>query len=275
MPWLLVLIALSSAGERGKVRQQLDALKPAANASEIPELASLLERTGWTPTPELSGAFQVGHVFSPTDTGHRLQLRDCFTAVPEVSAYTGTEIVRQLHAGVRLKAGSVGIQASASLVKKLRFETPEHHAIPALALKPTAECSDILAAAGSSGADLSQMYAVQEVLLARIEEQTCGKVDAKGNFVVLGSAEAELTAACTQASLEPVALAYRILPIDQIDLAPVVRVPRPAQQRSTIRVRRSTEGSSWADRLLDRDLDGIEDSSDPCPDDPAPSCTAR
>jgi len=69
---------------------------------------------------------------------------------------------------------------------------------------------------GVRSEDLGEMYAVQEVLTAEIAEQTCGRVDASGRFVGLGKAEVELARACMQESLEPVAVAYRVVPITEL-----------------------------------------------------------
>jgi hypothetical protein len=52
------------------------------NAAEIPVLAGLLGKAGWTTTPELSGVFQVGRIFKDDGTGHSLMVRDCFEAEP-------------------------------------------------------------------------------------------------------------------------------------------------------------------------------------------------
>ena len=63
---LLTLLALgvtAQAGRRdrdkGKLAEAVDT-KPVASASEIPALAELLGKAGWTPTPELSGTFEAG-----------------------------------------------------------------------------------------------------------------------------------------------------------------------------------------------------------------------
>lgn len=213
---LLVPSTADAARKRKELRDDVEDIGtqgPKANAGEIPALARLLARTGWTPTPELTGAFRPGFVFLDTDLGHRLQLEDCFTATPTTSTYTAAEVVTQLQAGVSVNLGAGSVGAGGSIVKKVKFGTPEHHSVPALKMVPTTECRIALLGARAAGADLDRMYVVQEVLTAQIAEQTCGRVDAHGNFVALGGAEVELAVACAQASLEPVAIAYRTTPV--------------------------------------------------------------
>jgi len=189
---------------------------PAASAAEIPALADLLDRAGWQPTPELSGAFRAGSIFVATDMGHQLALSDCFPGEVVESAYTQAEVITQLQAGVRVDLGAGSVGGSAGVVKKLKFGAPSHRALPALEMTPTDACRSRLLAAPARGWDLSKMYAVKEVLRAEIAEQTCGRVDAQGRFVGLGSAEVELAAACAQVSLEPVAVAFRTLRVEEL-----------------------------------------------------------
>jgi len=198
------------AGRRDKLEKAVGA-KPATSAAEIPALAELLERAGWQPTPELSGTFEAGAIFTVTQLGHQLALEGCFEVAPKVSTYTQAEVITQLQAGVSVKvgAGAGTVGAEVGLVKKVKFGTPTHFALPALEMEPTPDCEAKLKKAAQRGLALSQMYVVKEVLFAEIAEQTCGRVDIEGRFVGLGQAEAELAMACAQDSLEPVAVAYR------------------------------------------------------------------
>ncbi len=184
---------------------------PAASAAEIPALAKLLEKAGWEPTPELSGVFKTGSIFQQDGATHSLMVRSCFDAEEVQDTYTSAEVVTQLQAGVRVKFGLGSVKGSGELIKKVKFGTPVHATLERLAMFPTEGCEKLLARV--STADLESMYAVQEVLTAEIAEQTCGRLDATGKFVGLGAAEAELSMACRQESLEPVAVAYRVVPL--------------------------------------------------------------
>jgi outer membrane protein OmpA-like peptidoglycan-associated protein len=181
----------------------------AASAAELPALSALLERAGWSPTPELSGAFQPGRIFSADQ--HRLQVDDCFDTPIQRSTYTSAEVVTHLQAGVSVGMGLA--QGHGELVKKLRFGAPEHLAMPALKMRPTEACLRTLREGAARGLDLSTLYVVQEALLAEIAEQTCGRLDARGRIVGLGAGEAALSIACAQESLEPVAVAFRVQPL--------------------------------------------------------------
>ncbi len=219
---LLLIAALvtlpAQAGRRDrKAIEEETQRSPAASASDIPALDDLLQRAGWQPTPELSGAFKAGGIFTETMLGHQIALDDCFETEPTESTYTATEIVTNLQAGVSVKVGAGEFGASGGLMKKIKFSTPVHAAIPTLRLKPSEKCRAELSEAGQTGMlDLAKTYVVKEVLTAQIAEQTCGRVDAHGAFAVLGQADAELSMACAQHSLEPVAVAYRTTPVNEL-----------------------------------------------------------
>jgi formylglycine-generating enzyme required for sulfatase activity len=187
---------------------------PVASASEIPALASLLAKAGWTPTPELSGVFKAGSIFEVSGASHNLLSSSCFSTVPEESTYTAAELVTSLQAGVSVGGPLAGGGAYAGIVKKVKFGTPTQVSIPGLDLELSKSCEEKLRKLPMGR--ISSAYVVREVLKAEISEQTCGKVDARGNFVGLGSAEAEYAAACAQASLEPVAVGYRTVPLAEL-----------------------------------------------------------
>jgi len=259
---------------------------PSANVGEIPALAELLRRSGWEPTPELSGAFKAGYVFQETAMGHRLQLEDCFQVEPSVSTYTSAEVVTQLQAGVSVRAGVAKVSLAGSLVKKVKFSTPEHIALPALKMIPTESCQSTLRGAADAGVDLSKMYVVQEVLTAEIAEQTCGRIDAAGKFSMLGSAEVELAMACAQESLEPVAIAYRITAVGELaGLRDIVtshpkphpkppKPPKPAPHKDEVakpvkeKPPKADKSAVQAGGRKDVDADGIRNDEDACPEEP-------
>ena len=117
--WMLLVGLLTAgpavAGSKKLKRAQENGVL-AANASDIPALAGLLGKAGWTPTPELSGVFQVGRIFKDDGTGHSLMVRDCFEVEAGSDPYTSSEVVSNLQAGVRVGLG-VRAKTSASLVR--------------------------------------------------------------------------------------------------------------------------------------------------------------
>jgi hypothetical protein len=183
----------------------------------MPALQELLDKAGWTATPELSGVFQVGRVFQNQGGTHTLMVRSCFDAPTGTDTYTSTEVVSNLQAGVKVKFGLGSVQTSGDLVKKMSFSTPSHHTIERLAMLPTPECEALLAKVPQD--QLAHMYAVQEVLTAEISEQTCGRLDAEGRFVGLGKAEVELARSCMIESLEPVAVGYRVVSLADLGIS--------------------------------------------------------
>ena len=241
-----------SAPVESRMGRPSDRAQLAANAADLPALAALLKRAGWQPTPELSGTFQPGRVYSAGE--HRLQIDDCFDAAIQRSTYTSAEVVTHLQAGVSVGLGA--IRGQGELVKRLRFGAPEHLAMPALKMSPTSACLDTLRDSAAQGLDLSSLYVVQEVLLAEIAEQTCGRIDARGRIVGLAAADASLSVACAQQSLEPVAVAYRTLPLSRLPglSDALARGAQPIEPLLT----------HWSPD--DRDQDGIADAADRCPD---------
>lgn len=197
---------------------------PAASAADIPVLANLLEKTGWVPTPELSGGFKPGDIFAVTDQGHQWQGEGCFAAEARVSTYTATEVVAQLQVGVSTPL----VGAEAGLHKKVKFGTPMHEALPGLGLTPTAACVQALQAAAQTH-DLAEWYVVKEVLRAEITEQTCGRIDANGTFNPFVQMDASLSSSCAMGSLEPVAVAFRTISVETLfEASPTAPVAEPA-----------------------------------------------
>ena len=168
----LLLLPAGVAAAKGKPD-----VAPAANAEDIPQLARLLEQTGWTPAPELSSIFKPGRIFTHEGGPHRLMAEGCFDAPMTTSTYTSLELVRELQAGVAVRTGLGRLKASGSLVKRLKFGTPEQQSLPLLAMAPNADCAAQLA--GLPAETRAHLYAVQEVLNAEIAEQTCGRLDAR------------------------------------------------------------------------------------------------
>jgi len=246
LPIVVGLAFLSTAEAR---KPKAANAKPSANASEIPALAELLDRTGWTPTPELSGAFQAGHVFRATGMGHRLVTDTCVASKARESTYTETAMLTSLQAGVSVGVGHRAALSS-SITKKVKFGTPTHHAIPELELAATSDCAAKLKRLPS----LDDMYVVQEVLMATITEQTCGSLDANGRFVSgLANVDASVQQACAQASLEPVAVGYRTAPLANLLLGtaptpggvagpgPQPTTPSPGASTDCVQVQADTE----------------------------------
>lgn len=205
---LVVSIALGARGKGAVVNT------PTSSAAEIPALAALLEKGKWTPTPELSGRYNVGTIIDLSKGDHRIVARSCFSRAPIVSPYIGAELVASMQAGVAVRAGGGSAAASGELVKKVKFGTPTTESLESLYMKLSSECARLLE--DQNPAKLAQMYVVQEVLKAEIAEQSCGRVDARGTFVGLGSAEVEYSQACNQETLEPVVVGYRTLPLVEV-----------------------------------------------------------
>jgi hypothetical protein len=242
---MIALLAVLATASAAKPMIQPSA---AANASDIPALAKLLEDAGWTPTPELSSGFRPGDIFRATDTGHVLEGSACFEATPRESDYTQVELVSSLQGGVSMKlAPGIGASVEAGLVKKLKFSTPMHAAIEGFDLVPTADCLSSIGRLVNQGKNPGSRYAVREVLSAQIAEQTCGRIDAEGRFAMLGQADMQLEMACAQASLEPVAVGYRTEPV--LSLQGVSDLVGNATANIGMALPLSAAGGGWQDSL--------------------------
>ena len=127
--FLGVLASGTAVAGPTKVNKRIEVAVPAVNAAEIPVLAGLLNKAGWTPTPELSGVFQVGRIFKDDGTGHSLMVRDCFDGEVGSDSYTSSEVVSHLQAGVRVGLG-LKVKASGSMVRKVRFDVESQQHTP-------------------------------------------------------------------------------------------------------------------------------------------------
>jgi hypothetical protein len=191
------------------------AKKPAIERPAQPELEKLLEGAGWTMTPEMSGAYKPGDIYSSGT--HRLWSAgpDCFKAAPRESPYTSMEVRNSLESGVTMNTVVGGAGAGAGISKKIVFDDPMHVQLAGAGLTPNPSCTQTLKEEVDEGRDLSDMYVIVEVLSARIQKQECGSFDVElGYFVV--STDVAITQACSQESLEPVAVAYKIMPVREL-----------------------------------------------------------
>jgi hypothetical protein len=232
----LATVLINGPARAGTTKDTVDAARaafqdaaargPAASASEIPALAKLLEKAGWTPTPELSGVFKPGSIFAVSRGSHALLASDCVSAEPEQNTYTSAEIVSSMQAGVSVRPGLISAGVTGGIVKKVKFGTPVHLSVPSLDLQINAACFARLQALPEG--QRAAAYVVREVLRAEIAEQTCGRIDAQGRMVGLGAAEAELAAACAQESLEPVGVGYRVVPLNEVLEKGAAPEPTPA-----------------------------------------------
>ncbi len=217
--FLLVTLAFTAHaggadGGAARVQDAIGAVQAdglAASAAEMPPLAGLLSKAGWSATPELSGVFQAGAIIEENGASHSLLAAGCIERVPIESTYTSAEVVSSLQAGVRVGLGVGSIAGEGELVKKIKFATPKQYSIPTMDLLLTAKCEQQFSTLSESQIDRS--YVVREALLAVIAEQTCGRISASGRIVGLGAAEAEAAAACSQESFDPVSVGYRTVPL--------------------------------------------------------------
>lgn len=237
---IIGFVATTAAWARPKAGEVV-MTSPAASSAEIPALASLLAKAGWLPAPELSGVFSAGRIFERTTTGDRLLADDCIAAVPREATYTAVELVTSLQGGVSVGGPLLTAGAYAGIVKKVKFGTPTQVTIPGMNLQLSSSCQESLRTLAPSR--IAAAYVVQEVLRAQISEQTCGKVGANGTFVGLGAADTSLSMACSQASLEPVAVGYRIVQLSEL-LAPAAVAGETAAASTAVRSR--SEGADLA-----------------------------
>ena len=182
----------------------------------VPTLAEVLKKAGWEPAPELTGNRHVGDLYRIVGARHVFQADSCIAAPPRRSAYTESELVMSISAGVRLDLGAASVSGGAGLVQKVKFSTPEHVQLPALAVALAPDCEKAIELAVGPEKVLSDWYVVTEVLSAMVTETTCGRVDATGRFVGLGAVGTEYAAACSQRSMEPVVIAFQRVPLSEV-----------------------------------------------------------
>ncbi len=222
--WALVLLVVAPEALAGKrenaeqaARQALQEASergPAVSASEIKPLARLLEKAGWEPTPELSGVFQPGAIFRVTGASHELLAVDCVAATPQENPYTSADLVSSMQAGVSVDAGAGSAGIGGQNIKMVKFGAPTQSSLPILDLRLEVDCAARLRLLPAEQQAAS--YVVREVLRAVIAEQTSGQLNAEGRLIGLGAADAGYAASSNQASLEPVAVGYRRVPLVEL-----------------------------------------------------------
>lgn len=185
------------------------------SASAMPELGKLLETAGWEMTPDMSGAYRVGDLYDRVSNQRVAQASECFDAEVTESPYTSMEVTRSLEAGVRMNVVVAGVRAGMGVTKKITFDDPSHHQVSRLQLTPKPACEEAINKQRAGGADTTGWFIITEVISAMIQKQECGNYDAKAGYFTL-SGEVDIQAACLQTSLEPVAIAYKTLPVNDI-----------------------------------------------------------
>ncbi len=221
--WLLLFTVIVAMPTTDALAKRNKAKNAVASAEKLPDLNEVLTNAGWTITPEMSAAFSTpGDIL---DAKHGLQAagKDCFDAKPREGAYTSMEVTRSLTAGVRMSVMVTGVRAGMGIEKKLVFDTPTYQQIAQLDLVPNDGCLKKLEGARARGIDMSDWYVITEALSAVIQKQQCGSYSASaGGFVVSGDAEVQQM--CAQTSLEPVAVAYKVVPVVDVMPKPELRV---------------------------------------------------
>lgn len=204
--------------------------KPLSKLEALPDIEEVLQRAGWTMTPEMSAAYsQPGDIFDGNNSLLKKGI-DCFEVQVQEGAYASMEVNRSLEAGVRMKVLVAGGRAGMGIEKKLVFDTPTHRQIPRLDLVPTDPCLKSIQRAQARGENISGWYVITDSLSAVVQKQECGSYDAKvGAFVVSGNTKIQQM--CEQTSLEPVAVAYKsqplvsVLPQETTEKPPLSPVP--------------------------------------------------
>jgi len=152
----------------------------------------------------------------PTLEGHRTVIEGCFDAEVVSNAYMATEIRSALETGVGIRVSLSRLSGGGAYIRKVRFDTPMHLVLPEAGLVPTEDCRSNLENAQRDGLDIETAYVIQEVLSGELLSEAMGRIDGKGQFAVLGDVEVHLETANTQASPEPLAVAFRVRPLGDV-----------------------------------------------------------
>ena len=202
--------------------------KKTAELPPVPDLEQVLQRAGWSITPEMSAAYsQPGDIFDESNSLIK-KGEDCFEAKVHEGAYASMEVNRSLESGVRIKVAIASGGGGVGLTKKLVFDTPTHRQIARLDLVPTEACHRALLAARDRGMPIDSWIVVTEALSAVVQKQECGEYNAKGGFFMV-SADATVQQACAQTSLDPVAVAYKT-----VQLTTILPTQPPAPEEAVV-----------------------------------------
>jgi hypothetical protein len=219
--WFAAAVSLATATEA------MAKPKPErAAAEQVPDIEELLQRAGWTITPEMSAAYaQPGDIFDENNTLLKNGV-DCFDAEVKEGAYASMEVNRSLETGVRMQVMVTGSRAEMGIQKKMTFDTPILRRIPQWDLIPNASCLQSLRRVENQRKDISGLYVITESLSAIIQKQECGSFSVEaGGWVISGDAKVQQL--CEQTSLEPVAVAFKTWPVTKL-LAAAAAIPGAA-----------------------------------------------
>ncbi len=201
---LLLLTALATlpanAGRRDRKQIAEEAAESSQEASTsaqgIPALAKILAEAEWDVTPEMSGIFAPGAIFEQTSKGHQLWSNTCIEAKPQAFPYVAMEMTSALQGGVQVQVGVGSVGASAKLLRKVSFGTPDQITIPKASLRLSQSCVELLEEGAHQGLDLSAFYLIKEVLSAQIRGCEEWDLGASGSVLGLGSADLGASRSC-------------------------------------------------------------------------------
>jgi hypothetical protein len=218
-PLVFYFVILTILSLQGNPRSEVEGLAQrvqretvATNAVFLKELTYIMD-AGWVAVPENSSIFFPGHLFSQKGGVHVIAVSNCVDAPIKEDDYLQTEVTTTLQAGVLVGWRQSNQNVGAELFQKIQFLSPKQYSIDGFDMYPSDACVEKLKEQKALGRDLSDLYLIKEVISAQVATITCGNIDSNGRFSVLGRDDQTLALACSQASLEPVGVFYRIEPL--------------------------------------------------------------
>jgi hypothetical protein len=172
---------------------------------------------GYEVPPELSSRAKPGTIIVWDRQKARFEAfrSECVRKTPNEYEMTNVSMKSNLAGGVRMNVGPVGGGVEARTVLQLQFNDPVIVAFEAADVRLQSSCRDQVNKRMKT-IHLSQMYLVQEAILARISGCTKVETTAKAKLAGRG-AYVQAGGSCEMYSNEPVVVGLRLVPVGQFD----------------------------------------------------------
>lgn len=226
---------------------------------DVPTIEEVVRSEGFTPTPSQSDIYRPGAVLvSNGRGGHDVVIGNCIAATATISQMSQSSIATTLSGGVSARLRVVRGAVDATIQRRLSFVDPEQRTLGLGHLRPTPACADAVRLA-SGLRDLSDAVLIHDVLVAVVKNTVCTRLEAEGQVVVLGEAEAERYTECIMESNGQVPLGFKAVPLERV-LAVALDNPRVSQSTANGappgRFEGVDEGLDVDARLQERECNG-------------------
>lgn len=187
-------------------------------SQKIQTIENVVEKAGFRPTPAQSNIYKPGAILSPRKNGgHDVIAENCVFAEPTVSEMAQSDIATNLSAGVTARMAVAKVGLKTDIEKRTIFIDPVQLTLPVGKLQLTPDCANQVDRAGRL-LSMTESFLIYDVLIAKIKNTTCTRIDSSGRVAVLAAAEAASYSECVQESDGQVAIGYKGIPLSLLQI---------------------------------------------------------